>query len=35
MYTRLDETLRWLYRRLIEAKKAGTITVKEIILLNN
>lgn len=35
MYTRLDEILGWLHRRLTEAKKAGAITAKETILLNN
>lgn len=35
MYTRLDEILGWLHRRLTEVKKAGAITAKETILLNN
>ena len=35
LYTRLDEILGWPHRRLTEVKKAGAITAKETILLNN
>lgn len=34
VYTRLDEILSCPHRRLIEAKKAKTITAKETILLD-